>query len=291
MKHTHYKRRGFALILTAALLLSACGGSSTSSTDNGSGTDTKSDLQTDGSIITNKSDNTKNSYGSNNAKKSDAVASFKTKAPAEDVVASEDTLFIAEGDKGVEIVRIGYNDRIDHEVIATISGVNATFVALSEDRSKLYVQNREGYVNLFDISDIKNPQREGLYTANAIKLSPTTKDGLYEFVTRDEKGMYIYDISNPSSKKRIGSYTQTPVYGIVLIDHDTKALTATKTSGIDLLDISNISEIKKVGNHPLSGTTLGLSLNETRGVLFVANGDQGVKVFNLNIFLDEMVTD
>jgi hypothetical protein len=283
------KKRGFAFILTSVLLLSGCGGSNTTKSSSKIGT--KSDLQTDGSIITNKSDDTQSSYGSNNAQNSDAVASFKTKAPAEDVTSFEDTLFIAEGDKGVEIVRIGYNDRIDHEVIATISGVNATFVALSEDRSRLYVQNREGYVNVFNISDIKNPQREGLYTANAIKLSPTTKDGLYEFVTRDEKGMYIYDISNPSSKKRIGSYTETPVYGIVLIDNDTKALTATKTSGIDLLDISDFSKIKKVGNHPLSGTTLGLSLNETRGVLFVANGDQGVKVFNLNIFLNEMVTD
>lgn len=288
MKRARYGKTKFSVLLLTALLLGACGGSSTSAPENGS---SSTSLQTEGSIVTNKSDDTQSSYGSNSEQSTGAISSFKTKAPAEDVAASADTLFVAEGDRGVEIIRIGYNDRIDHEVIATITGVNATFVALSEDQRTLYVQNREGYTNVYNISDIKNPQKAGLYTKGAIKLDPTTKNGLYAFVVRKEKGMYIYDISNPSSKRRITSYTKTAVYGIVLVDSDTKALTATKNDGIDLLDISDFSDIKKIGNHSVPGETLGLSVNQKSGLLFVANGAQGVKVFNLNIFIDEMLAD
>ncbi len=286
MKKESGKR--FGLLLLTAILFTACGGSSTPSAG---GTESGTSLQVEGTVITNQSGSTDKSDGTLQEKENANVSSFKTRAPAEDVTATENTLIVAEGDKGVEIIRIGYNDRIDHEVIATITGINATFVTLSDDARKLYVQNREGYINVYDISDVRNPLKAGLYTKEAIRLEPATRNGRYEFVVRNDKGMYIYDTGTSGSKKLVTSYTRTPVYGIVLVDGDTKALTATKNGGVDLLDISNFSHIEKIGNHPLAGETLGLSFNAKSGLLFVANGDQGVKVFNLNIFIDEMLTN
>ena len=279
-----------AALLLTALLVGGCGGGSTpppgkTQSPTGSIDQNGMHITTDGKTST--------TNGNSDKKKQEQqqplLTNLPTKAPAEDVASSQDALFVAEGDKGVEIITIGYHDRIDHELVGSIQGINATSIHLSEDQTRLYVQNREGFVNIYDISDIKAPKRIRLTDSAALNLDPYTENGLYQFVAKQDKGFIVYDVSNPSNKTKIVTYNATPTYEIALIDRDTKALVATKSSGIDLLDISDIDHINKLGNHPLSGETLGISVNRKSGLLFVANGDKGVKVFNLNIFIDSML--
>ncbi len=271
-------------LLLCGWLVSGCGGGSTPTPG-----DEATSLQTDGTSVSidgqNQPDTTSQTTGDNQS----YVSSVTTKGPAEDVVASQEALFIAEGDHGVEIIKIGYKDRIDHELIATISGINATYVTLSEDQTKLYIQNKEGYINIYNIEDIYHPIRERIVTRESLQSNPVTKNGLYEFAPKQQEGLIVYDVSNPSNKTLVSRYTTSPVYSLVLVDQDTKALVATKTNGIDLLDITDPYHIEKKGNHPMAGNTLGLSVNEGSGLLFIANGDNGVKVYNLNIFIDTML--
>jgi len=284
MEEKGFLHKGACICLVAGVLFIGCGGGSTPPPQS----DTHSALQQEGDTVTvdNQSGTPSNALGKNDTA-ADQNATLPTNAPAQDVTASQEALFVAEGDRGVEVISIGYKDRIDHELLTTITGINATFVALSEDQTRLYVQNREGYVNIYNISDLKNPVKERIIDKKSLHIDPTTKNGLYEFVAKQEKGMVIYDIGNPSDRKVAAKFTQRPVYDILLIDDDTKALTATKTMGVDLLDISDPTQIHRLGNHPLPGETLGLSINEKSGLLFVANGDNGVQVFNLNIFIDD----
>ncbi len=263
-------------VLAMSLFLYGCGGSS-------GGSELQSEqLTTDGDTLS------KQALGDTKSR-DEAVSDFTTKAPAEDVASSGDALFIAEGDNGVEIIKIGFNDKIEHEYITTISGINATFVSLSSDQTKLYVQNKEGFVNIFNIKDIKSPQKERTISKQAFDNSSLSSDQNYKYVPKGEEGMQVYDVRDPSDKRKIAIYSDSPVYSLILVDQDTKALTATNSNGIDLLDIADHKKIHKIGNYPLSGKTLGLSANTEKGLLFVANGDKGVKIFNLNILIDSIL--
>ncbi len=263
-------------ILTLSLFLAGCGNSS------GGSEKTNNQLATEGKALSKQALNdTKN--------RDEAIKDFPTKAPAEDVATSNNALFIAEGDNGVEILKIGFNDKIEHEYITTISGINASFVALSSDQTKLFVQNKEGFVNIFNIKNIKSPQKERIIAKQAFDKSILSKDKNYKYIPKEKQGMEIYDVRDPLYKRKIAVYSDSEVYSLVLVDHDTKALTATKTDGINLLDIADHKKIHKIGNYPLSGKTLGLSVNDKKGLLFVANGDKGVKIFNLNILIDSML--
>ncbi len=271
-----------------ALLFSACGGGSTPPSDTLSqDTAAKQEatpLTLEGATAPN---------GDTSAAKTDQeiaheelLSALKTKAPAEDVASGKETLFIAEGDKGVEIIKIGYHDRIDHELVARITGINATSVRLSDDQQSLYVQNREGFVNIYDISDIKSPKRIKITDSQSVNLNPQIRNGRYELAPQKDKGFIVYDISNPYDRSIISRYTESAAYALAPIDHDTKAIVATKDQGIDLFDISDLDHIQKIGNHPLPGDTLGVSVNETSGLLFIANGAGGVEVLNLNVVVD-----
>ena len=282
MKHYMEILKRMSALLFISLLMGACG-SSTGTGNDSSGTDTT--LQAEGTTVT--TSNSKNEP-SGQKQGNSLLSNVQTSAPAKDVAASQDALFIAEGDHGVEIIQIGYNDRIDYELITTITGINATYVTLSEDQTKLYVENKDGYYNVYDIRDIKAPRKEKVLTKGSLQTNPVSTSGVYEYAPKKKAGLYIYDISNPSQKTLVTQYNAIAVYAVVLVDQGTKALTANKEKGLTLLDVSHPDTVTRLSNKQLPGETLGLSVNPDSGLLFVANGDNGIKVFNLNIFLDEL---
>ena len=159
-------------------------------------------------------------------------------------------------------------------------------VRLSPDRKKLYIQNREGYVNIYDISNVKAPLRLRIVDKSAVAFDPVTDGDRYLYLPKGEKGLRIYDNSDSAHRVYLADYTASPVYGLILADHETKALTATKHDTVDLLDLSDPEHIRKIGTHPVGATAPGISSDPDSGLLFVACGGDGVKVFNLNIFID-----
>ncbi len=208
---------------------------------------------------------------------------------ADGIAVSGDALFIAKGKDGVDVVKIGYSDKISSEFITAIKGINAKSISLSNDGKKIYIENEQGYVNVVNIENLANPQKEQTITMKQAQKFAISEDANYKFIPKKEKGLEVYDISNPSNEELIHTFNKSNAYDIVLADKDTKALIASGVTGINLLDITDPTKVDIVANFLIGGSVKGLSLNKDEGILFVANGDNGVLVYNLNVILDMII--
>ena len=265
------------LSLALIIFLSGCGGSSTANSPTDSGTKKESPDE--------KGELAKSYKTDGNGK----ITTIKLAGSAEDIAISKKALFVAKGEDGIDVVKIGYNDSIKSELINAIDGINAKSISLSKDGKKLYVVNEEGFVNVVDISNISNPVKEKvLLNQQDIKKFVLSKDQNYKYLPKNKEGLYIYDVSNPTNEELIKKFDKSNAYDVVLADKDTKALIAAGAAGINLLDITKPTSPNMVVNFAINGGTKGLSLNKEQGILFVANGDKGVLVYYLNSMLDKI---
>ena len=211
--------------------------------------------------------------------------SISTDAPAIDVAVSKETLFVAQGENGVEIIKIGYDDVISSARIAQVTDINAYSVNVSEDTSILYVTNKDGFVNVIDISNINKPQKVKLLDKKDINSFTLSQSGRYKFVPKDKDGLDIFDVSNPNNPTLETTITNFSAYSAVVAQNDTKVLVASGVAGINIVDISDIKNPNTIARYKLKGNTTGLALDEEAGILFVANGDNGVSIFNVDMVI------
>ncbi len=214
---------------------------------------------------------------------------IRTSAPTKDVKISGNTLFSAEGKHGVEIMKIGFSDTISSELITTIKNINAKSIKFSKDKKTLLVEQENSKIALFDIRDINHPKYIGEKSKINLHLNPTNKNHTYEYIPKGKDGMEIWYIANPSKKERVGRLKSSNCFDIVLIDDDKKALIATGSVGIKLLKLDNPKIPNPIATYRIKGASVtGLSLNDTKDILFAATGKNGIMVFNLDILLYKM---
>ena len=216
------------------------------------------------------------------------ITDIKTIGDANGVAYAQDTIFVSEGKNGVEIIKIGYNDTISSEIIYTIKGINAKSVILSKDEKTLYIENETGFVEIYNISDLTHPIKKGQTTKQKINNAAISANNTYKYIPKGKEGLEVVNISNPKALTE-STFNKSNAYDIVLIEDDTKALIATGAVGINLLDISNPKQINNIANYRIRGSSVtGLSLNSDKDILFVATGDKGVMVFDLDILLHKL---
>ena len=217
------------------------------------------------------------------------ITTITASGEVESIAVSNDTLFFAEGENGVEIISIGYNDQISTELLFTIKDINAKRVTLSDDEHTLYVEDEQGFIQILDISDLTNPIKKGKTNKQKIDNAALSQNGTYKYIPRGKDGLEVVNISNPSDIHIESTYKISNAFDIVLVENDTKALIATGPVGINLLDISNPKSVDTIANYRIKGSSItGLSLNTDDDILFVATGDKGVLVFNLDILLEKL---
>ncbi len=263
--------------LITLAFLGGCGGSSSvenSQLENSQFDDPKKEILEEKSTLEKKYDMTK----------SDGE-SINTDSPAVDVAVSKETLFVAQGENGVEIIKIGYDDVISSAKIAQVTDINAYAVSVSEDASTLYVTNEEGFVNVVDITNISKPEKVKLITQKEANSFTVSESGRYKFVPKDKDGLDIFDISNPSNPILETTITNFSAYSAVVAQDDTKVLVASGMSGINIVDISDIKNPNTIARYKLKSNTTGLALDREAGILFVANGDNGVSIFNVDMVI------
>ena len=221
--------------------------------------------------------------------KSADLGTISTKGPAEKLTVSQNgVIFIAEKGKGLEIIKIGYTDEIKTDLLAIVSDVNAQDVFLSNDESILYVKDEHGKFHAYDITTIGEPQELTLTDTIEEKKSVLNSDKTTEYVVRS-CGLESKDITNPNNPQREFVIKDKEIKDVVLTKDDKYMLLANGTKGLTLYDISDKKEPKFLADKVLGGTITGLSLLKKDGVLFVANGEHGVEIFDLKALIRDML--
>jgi len=205
-------------------------------------------------------------------------------------VSQEGIIFVAEKNHGVEIISIGpigFNDRVSSDLLSTIDSVDAVNVLLSDDESKLYVEDKDGKFHVLDISDLSHPVELEVIDKIEKSVSILSEDATTRYRVA-ACGLIAEDVSNPSDVRRKFILKDREIQDVVLVDDDTKLLIAHGKDGLQLLDLNAPEHPIMIASKDLEGDTSGLSLLKKDGILFVANGDRGVEIFDLDILLHEM---
>ncbi len=220
--------------------------------------------------------------------KSATLGSVSTQGVANALTVSQDgIIFVAEKNHGVEIISIGFNDRISSDLLSTIDSINAENVILSDDEKTLYVEDADGKFHVLDISDLSNPVETEIIDKIEKSVSILSEDETMQYRV-DWCGLVGEDVSNPAQSERLFLLEDKEIQDVVLVDDDSKLLVAHGLEGLQLLDISDIQNPFLISTKNLNDDTSGLSLLKKDGILFVANGASGVQIFNLEILLHEM---
>ncbi len=220
--------------------------------------------------------------------KSATLGSVSTEGVANALTVSKDgIIFVAEKNHGVEIISIGFNDRISSDLLSTIDSINAENVILSDDESTLYVEDEEGKFHVLDISDLSNPVETEIIDKIDKSVSILSEDETMQYRV-DWCGLIGEDVSNPAQSERLFLLEDKEIQDVVLVDNDSKLLVAHGHEGLQLLDLNDMKNPIMIGSKALDGDTSGLSLLKKDGILFVANGASGVQIFDLDILLHEM---
>lgn len=223
------------------------------------------------------------------SEKSASLGTVTTGGEASSLTVSQDgTIFIAEKNSGVEIISIGYSDRVSSDLLSTIDSINAHNVILSDDEKTLYVEDDKGEYHILDISDLTHPQEREVIKELDKSVSIVSEDGTMRYRI-SYCGLIGEDVSNPSDIVRKFIIKDREIKDAVLVDNDTKVLVAHGLDGLELFDLADIEHPLLIATKNLNANTTGLSLLKKDGVLFVANGDSGVQIFKLDILLNEMM--
>ena len=202
-------------------------------------------------------------------------------------ISGDGIIFIAERNHGVEIISIGFTDRVSSNLLSVIDSIDAENVILSDDETKLFVEDKEGRFHVLDITNLSNPKEIEIIDEIEKSASTLSEDETMRYRV-GSCGLVGEDVSNPAQSERQFLLEDKAIQDVVLVDGDTKLLVAHGKEGLQLLDVSDVNNPIMVSTKELGDDTSGLSLLKKDGILFVANGASGVQIFGLEILLHEM---
>ncbi len=217
-----------------------------------------------------------------------SLGSVSTEGDANALTVSQNgVIFIAEENHGVEIISIGFKDRVSSDLLSKIDTVDAKNVILSKDEKSLYVEDKEGQYHLIDISDLSYPVEVEVLDKIERSVAVETEDGNHLYRV-SACGLIAEDVQDENDVKRDFLLKDKKIQDVVLVDDDKKLLMAHGQEGLQLFDLQDPTKPIMIASKVLGGNTSGLSLLKKDGILFVANGDKGVEIFDLEILLHQM---
>lgn len=137
-------------------------------------------------------------------------------------------------------------------------------------------------INVFDISDLENPQNlEDVYAGFDIETIFNRDNHLF---LGSMSGMYIYDISSPATPTFVSEFQHGTACDPVVVDGDYAYVTlrggnecGALESGLFIVDISEITEPKLATSYPMD-EPYGLGIKDEK--LFICDGSSGLKVYD-----------
>jgi len=181
-----------------------------------------------------------------------------------DLAVNNKTLYLAEGDGGLEVVSLDTNYTLESKTDLTFEDFNAKTVSFSQDKKKLFVGDDAERIMIVDIQDENMPVLIGTSDKESIKNDTLSKTISYTYISKDEKHIEEVTLNNPSIKDDSHFATEAITLNIDFKDENSNALTIMSKER----DITS------------------LALNDDRDILFVATGSKGLLVYNLDMLME-----
>ena len=159
-----------------------------------------------------------------------------------------------------------------------ISGSLARFALLND---YMYSVSNDS-LRVVDVSSNANPfVANAIYLGWGIETVFPFKDKLF---IGSNTGMFIYGVQNPVNPVKLGSFNHVRTCDPVIADDNFAYVTlhsGTRCTGftnqLDVLNITNIQSPQLVKSYPLTSPR---GLSKDGSLLFICDGDDGLKVFN-----------
>lgn len=194
------------------------------------------------------------------------------------------------------------NFKLTAEIPSNCNTMTMNMLHDQNDRPFLYVANKEGGLNIFDIQNIQSPQwiaQIKTLQTDSLEVMAVAQQGLFLFLTLgnhftnpQKAGMAIVNISNPGSPVVTDTYVlqgSGSGGGIIVIEGNYAYMGAMK-SGLLVLDISNKSDIQLKGqlipdiNYPVKNPNADLynarGMAVKNGIVYLCYDAGGIRVIN-----------
>ncbi|WP_297454063.1 beta-propeller fold lactonase family protein [Persephonella sp.] len=221
----------------------------------------------------------------------------KGNIPSDIVVSPEKKkLFIPDGENG--LIEADISDQSKPEVdgfVNTDGSVNG--VALKDDGTYAIVTDNDKGVKSI-ATDLIPPIVLGYASTYAAIDLTETKDKLYSLIADAYCGLRVADVSDPANPKILNDcvWDTTRYANSVAVSNDgNTAYVATSAGGVKVYDVSDKKAPNNVADIPVksSGDSCNneaincdaahdVYLDESRGLLFVAEGTAGLRIFNIS---------
>ncbi|RLC21872.1 MAG: hypothetical protein DRI57_01285 [Deltaproteobacteria bacterium] len=199
-----------------------------------------------------------------------------TPGNAEAVAVSEGYAYVADWDKGLQVINI-CNPLAPQSVGTLDTPGYATDVKVIEGYA--YLADGENGLQVIDISDLKAMQI--VDTIDTLGYAwGVAINGSHLYVADGDQGLQIMDISDPSHPDKKSS-VPTPGSDArkVEVKNNYAYIADGENGGLQIMDVSNPASPKIVGNVDTPGNARSLAVNGT--IAYVADGEGGLQIINI----------
>ena len=169
-------------------------------------------------------------------------------------------------------------------------GVGGSYAQFMLVDDYLYVMSSTSEIDFFSLQDPVNPTASGDFSPGW-DIETLYRNGDHLFIG-GRMGMYIYSIDNPADPEYVSEFNHATACDPVVADDDFAYVTLrTGTECWGELNELNVISLENIQNPQLMEVVQmtgpwGLGLDADRDLLFVCDGDNGLKVFNVENPLD-----
>lgn len=165
-------------------------------------------------------------------------------------------------------------------------GIGGSFAKFMVVEDALYVISTLSEVSFFDITDEANPTASGNFEPGwNIETLFFHNDNLF---IGSNTGMFIYDISDRFNPRYVSDFFHADACDPVVVEDNFAYVTlrtGTQCNGwinqLDVLDISDITRPNLIQSYSMTNPH-GLGIDSDREMLFICDGEDGLKVYNSN---------
>jgi hypothetical protein len=177
----------------------------------------------------------------------------------------------------------GVGESSNRSVNSGSEGIGGSFAQFMLVDDYLYVMNTNTEISLFDISSPANPRDDGEFSPGwEIETLFKNDDKLF---IGGNLGMYIYSVEDPSNPTYLSEFNHADACDPVVADDKFAYVTlrtGTQCLGqvnqLDVLDISDVYQPTLINTVNMSNPH-GVGIDPENDVLFVCDGNDGLKVF------------